>query len=89
LKALGEKQSLNAAAKKLRMSFRGAWGRIKVSEERMGLKLVAISDNRRSSRLTEEAQILINHFEKLERELEILIRLADQDFQKLIRNDAT
>jgi len=55
----------------------------------MGLKLVAISDNRRSSRLTEEAQILINHFEKLERELEILIRLADQDFQKLIRNDAT
>lgn len=40
LKAIEECESLNAAAKKLNMSYRAAWGRLKASEERMGCKLV-------------------------------------------------
>lgn len=86
LKALDEKQSLNAAAKKLGMSFRGAWGRIKVSEERLGIKLTAVNEDHHSSRLTDEAQSLINHFEKLEKDLETLIGKADQDFKKLMEH---
>ena len=32
LKAIDEQRSLNAAAKKLEMSYRAAWGRLKASE---------------------------------------------------------
>jgi molybdate transport system regulatory protein len=42
LKAVDEQRSLNVAAKKLEMSYRAAWGRIKASEERMEMKLVEI-----------------------------------------------
>ena len=86
LQALNEEHSLNAAAKKLRMSFRGAWGRIKVSQERMGIKLITISDNHRTSQLTQEARAISARFEKLEKDMEKLIREADQDFEKLICN---
>lgn len=47
LKAIEECQSLNAAAKKLNMSYRAAWGRLKASEDRMGCKLVEHQQGRR------------------------------------------
>jgi hypothetical protein len=40
LKAIEECHSLNAAAKKLQMSYRAAWARLKASEDRAGIKLV-------------------------------------------------
>ena len=36
-KAIDECHSLNAAAKKLGMSYRPAWGRVMASEKRLGL----------------------------------------------------
>ncbi|MBT8490601.1 MAG: LysR family transcriptional regulator [Deltaproteobacteria bacterium] len=47
LKAIEECQSLNAAAKKLNMSYRAAWGRLKASEDRMGCKLVEHQQGKR------------------------------------------
>jgi len=87
LKAVDEQRSLNAAAKKLEMSYRAAWGRLKASEERMGMKLVDIGVHDKSMQLTEQARAIIDRFEKLEKDVEKLLHTADQDFQKLTRQD--
>ena len=84
LKAIDEQRSLNAAAKKLEMSYRAAWGRLKASEERMGMKLVDVGVRDKSMQLTPKARAIIDRFEKLEKDVEKLLHTADQDFQKLI-----
>jgi molybdate transport system regulatory protein len=86
LKAVDEQRSLNAAAKKLEMSYRAAWGRLKASEERMGMKLVEIGVKDKSMQLTQKARAIIDRFEKLEKDVEKLLHTADHDFQKLIRS---
>ncbi|MBN2254782.1 MAG: LysR family transcriptional regulator [Deltaproteobacteria bacterium] len=52
LKAIDECHSLNAAAKKLSMSYRASWGRLKASERRLGCHL-AEHHQGRQMRLTE------------------------------------
>jgi molybdate transport system regulatory protein len=86
LKAIDEQHSLNAAAKKLEMSYRAAWGRLKASEERMEMKLVEIGIKDKSMKLTQKARTIIDRFEKLEKDVEELLHRADRDFHKLIRN---
>ena len=86
LTAIDKQHSLNAAAKKLEMSYRAAWGRLKASEERMEMKLVEIGVKDKSMQLTQKARAIIDRFEKLEKDVEKLLHSADQDFQKLIRN---
>jgi molybdate transport system regulatory protein len=85
LKAVEDRKSLNAAVKKLEMSYRAAWGRLKASEERMGIKLVEAGPKDRSIQLTAEARAIIERFEILERDVEALLQEADRDFKKLIR----
>ena len=85
LKAIDEQHSLNAAAKKLEMSYRAAWGRLKASEERMEMKLVEIGVKDKSMQLTQKARAIIDRFAKLEEDVEKLLHTADHDFQKLIR----
>jgi molybdate transport system regulatory protein len=85
LRAIDEQRSLNAAAKKLEMSYRAAWGRLKASEERLGMNLVDIGVHDKSMQLTPQARAIIKRFEKLEKDVEELLQAADQDFQKLIR----
>ncbi len=85
LKAIDEQRSLNAAAKKLEMSYRAAWGRLKASEERLGMKLVDIGTHDKSMQLTPQARAIIERFEKLENDVEELLKTADLDFQKLIQ----
>ncbi|MEN6331994.1 MAG: LysR family transcriptional regulator [Smithella sp.] len=84
LKAIDEQRSLNAAAKKLEMSYRAAWGRLKASQERMGMRLVDIGVHDKSMQLTPQARAIIARFEKLEQDVEELLHAADQEFQKLI-----
>ena len=86
LKAVDEQRSLNAAAKKLGMSYRAAWGRLRASEERMEMKLVEIGDGEKSMQLTQKARAIIERFDTLEKDVEKLLHTADQDFQKLVRN---
>ncbi len=40
LRAIDECKSLSAAVKKIDMTYRGAWGRLKASEERLNIRLV-------------------------------------------------
>jgi len=86
LKAIDEQRSLNAAAKKLEMSYRAAWGRLKASEERMEMNLVEIGDKDKSMQLTQKARAIIDRFEKLEKDVENILHTADNDFQKLMRS---
>jgi molybdate transport system regulatory protein len=74
LEAIEECQSLSAAAKKLKMSYRAAWGRLRASEDRLGMSLVDLSDNRQGMHLTEEAKKLKNAFLELEGKIEGLLR---------------
>jgi molybdate transport system regulatory protein len=73
LEAVEECQSLSAAAKKLKMSYRAAWGRLRASEDRLGMPLVELTDNRQGMRLTEEARKLKNAFVELERKMDELL----------------
>jgi len=83
LQALEEERSLNAAAKKLGMSYRAAWGRLKASEERMGMELVSSGEGRKSLELTERTRAIIERFEKLEEDVETLLADAESDFYSL------
>jgi molybdate transport system regulatory protein len=73
LEAIEECQSLSAAAKKLKMSYRAAWGRLRASEDRLGIPLVELTDNRQGMRLTEEAKKLKNVFVNLEKKIDGLL----------------
>ncbi len=84
LTAIDAEHSLNAAAKKLEMSYRAAWGRLKASEDRMGLKLVEINNKEKSMQLTQQAHLIITRFEELEKDVQKLLAAADQEFQKLL-----
>ena len=85
LTAVRDMHSLNAAAKKLQMSYRAAWGRLKASEERMGIRLVEVDSTEKGMHLTAQAEALINRFEKLEKNLEKLLAKAENDFRSLIQ----
>jgi molybdate transport system regulatory protein len=87
LKSVEKQHSLNAAAKELGMSYRAAWGRLKASEQRMDKKLVETTVKEKSLHLTVQAKAIIERFEKLEKEVEALLHMADKDFNKLFRND--
>ena len=86
LKAVEKGQSLSTAAKQLEMSYRAAWGRLKASEERMGVKLVEVGDNR-SIQPTARAKAIIARFEQLESDVRKLMAEAEQDFRKLVRQE--
>lgn len=76
LKAIDEHHSLSAAARKLKMSYRAAWGRIKASEERLGIKLVENDHARQGMHLTDEAKTLMDCFDQLERDIAHLLNKA-------------
>jgi molybdate transport system regulatory protein len=79
LKAIDECRSLNAAAKRLDMSYRAAWGRVRVSEQRLGMKLVVTEPGRTGMHLTEEARKLIRRFDELEGQIASLLEKANGD----------
>jgi len=78
-KAIDECHSLNAAAKKLDMSYRAAWGRVKASEQRLGMKLVTTDPGRTGMHLTEEAKKLIRRFDQLDGEISSLLEKANRE----------
>lgn len=82
LKALEEHHSLRAAAKEMQMSYRAAWGRIKASEERMGIKLVE-SHPGKPMQLTEKAKMLLGLFEEIDKEVSAILAGKEDRFRKL------
>jgi len=85
LKSIEQQHSLNAAAKELGMSYRAAWGRLKASEERMEKKLVETSEKEKALQLTAQARTIIERFEKLEKDVENILKEAELEFKKLFQ----
>jgi molybdate transport system regulatory protein len=73
--------SMNAIAKKLDMSYRAAWGRVKASEERVGIKLATTDPGRTGMHLTDEAKKLIRRFDKLDQGISSLLEEANRDLR--------
>lgn len=69
LKAVAELGSLSAAAKRLDMGYRAAWGRIRASESRLGIKLLKPAASGRGLVLTPEGQKLLERFSLFEAEV--------------------
>lgn len=73
LKTVDQLGSLSAAAKQMKMSYRAAWGRIRASEERLGLPLMEKAPVGRGLVLTPQARKLISLYRTFEEEIEALI----------------
>jgi len=68
LNAVNQLGSLSAAAKKLEMSYRAAWGRVRASESRLGIQLLQRAPTGRSLVLTEAGQQLLDQYTQFEKE---------------------
>jgi len=73
LRSIDELHSLYAAAKKLNMSYRAAWGRLKASEARLGVKLTCSDGQGKGLHLTPEAKELLEKFDKLEHDVDLFL----------------
>jgi len=80
LKTALELGSLKAAAEKLGLSYRAAWGKIKTTEKLLGIKLVEGSRGRKGGiSLTTEAHKLLVLYEQLKNDIK---NYADQKFRE-------
>ncbi|MDD2390187.1 MAG: LysR family transcriptional regulator [Desulfobacterales bacterium] len=70
LKKIGELGSLNKAAKKMGMSYRAAWGKIKATERELGVELITKSPDSRGFGLTPFGYQLLDDFDRWHREIE-------------------
>jgi molybdate transport system regulatory protein len=70
--AIEETGSIRQAANKLGMSYRAAWGKIKATEERLGIRLVEkfAGGHRSGASLTPQAKKLLDIFQQFKRESE-------------------
>jgi molybdate transport system regulatory protein len=87
-RAIDECRSLNAAAKKLNMSYRAAWGRLRASEERLGVKLVESDTAKKGMTLTPAAKVLLDKFRQLEKDADAYLRRTSRELAVLIESDA-
>jgi molybdate transport system regulatory protein len=86
--AIDECHSLNAAAKKLGMSYRAAWGRLRASEDRLGVKLVESDAAKKGMTLTPAAKGLLDKFRRLEKEADAYLQKTSRELSALFENDA-
>ena len=61
------------------MSYRAAWGKIKLTEERIGKKIVEVGDDKKMH-LTKDARMLLAEFEKLEKDVDAFIQVRRSPF---------
>jgi molybdate transport repressor ModE-like protein len=80
LHAIDDLHSLYAAAKKLKMSYRAAWGRLKASEDRLGVKLTCSDGQGKGLHLTPEAKELLEKFDKLQRDVDSFLKGYGREF---------
>jgi molybdate transport system regulatory protein len=64
LKTIQSTGSINQTAKIMRMSYKGVWSKIKVTEDYLKVKLVA-TDKKRGSELTAEGKELLEKYNRL------------------------
>ncbi|MEN6622807.1 MAG: LysR family transcriptional regulator [Smithella sp.] len=82
-KQIDECRSLNSAVKKLKVSYRLAWGKIKAAEERLGIRLVDVNPGENKMHLTENARQLLSIFDDLEKEIAPILQNAENKILSL------
>ena len=85
--AVEETGSIRQAATKLGMSYRAAWGKIKATEERLGMTLVEkhAGGHQSGTTLTREAQELLETYRRFEEESVAAVdQIFDRHFAKLL-----
>ena len=83
LKFINETKSLKAAAEKLGISYRKAWGNLKDSEEKLGFSIVKKSrggEHGGQSELTEEGLELIEAYNELVGDIDDSIKKVTKKF---------
>lgn len=76
LRAIADQGSLAQAAKKMEMSYRAAWGRLKASEDRLGFPLTekdSALGKRGGLRLTAQGRELLEKYQTVHQALEELV----------------
>ena len=77
LQAIDDFGSLAQAAKKMNMSYRAAWGRLKASEDRLGF-LLAEKDNEQGKkgglRLTSKGKAFLDYYKNIHQAMESLVK---------------
>lgn len=89
LKAIHRLGSMNKAAKALKMSYRGLWGRIKSTEDRMGAKLLVTGPGGgkgSGSILTPTGKRFLKNYKLIEDRVH---QQADQEFEQIFRDKKT
>ncbi len=82
LEAVHRLGSLQAAAKELKMSYRAVWGRVKATEERLGVPLLVRSKGGASgggSQLVPFALELVEQFRKLHKNVVVQADILFKD----------
>ena len=79
LKAIDDCHGLYGAAKQMKMSYRAAWGKIKLTEGRIGRKIVEVGEDKKLH-LTKDAKKLLDEFEKLEQEVDEFLQSRRSTF---------
>ncbi len=83
LEAVDRLGSLNAAAKELGMSYRAAWGKIKATEEALGLKLLDVTTGGKGgggAKLTQEARELVSLYNTYTKKMSLI---AEKEFNNI------
>ena len=79
LRLIDKTGSMNKAAKELKMSYRKAWGDIKLMEERLGIKLVETRTGGKGgggAKLTRDALKLLKNYDEFRKEKSRVIRIS-------------
>jgi len=82
LKTIDDCNGLYGAAKQLKMSYRAAWGKIKVTEERIGMRIVEVGADKKMH-LTKDARGLLDEFEQLEKDVQLFLQQRRSLFIRL------
>ncbi len=84
LQAIDDEGSLAQAAKKMNMSYRAAWGRLKASEDRLGFALAEKDSSlgkKGGLHLTPKGKALLDQYKTIHQALESLVdRLERKNF---------
>ncbi len=86
LKSIDFHGSINRAAQEVGISFRRAWGYIKVMEERLGVKLIERKTggtNGGGATLTSEARLILKKYEDLEQGIQ---EIVDKRFKTIFED---
>lgn len=85
-KQLEECNSLHSAVKKLNLSYRLVWGKIKNTEKKLGIQLVKINPGEKKMHLTKSARESLKIFDELEKEITPILQKAGEKMAALKKN---